>query len=183
MTITAWIMDDDTVTDQRAPHRRAENSEVSFDYLKKLGILAWSGITGPEDPTLQKIREDRGYSYSDVCTISKEALKDYDNMIKKFYKEHIHYDEEIRYCVEGSGYFDIRGAEDEWIRIHVEQGDLIIVPEGIYHRFSCDEKDYIKAMRLFVGEPVWTPYNRDEITEENEHRKKYVTAFIQAAAV
>ena len=54
-------------------------------------------------------------------------------------------------------------------------GDMIVLPEGIYHRFTNDTGNYIKAMRLFVGEPVWTPYNRKDITEEtNEARSKYI---------
>ena len=36
-------------------------------------------------------------------------------------------------------------------------------------------------MRLFVGDPVWTPYNREEIDErENASRKKYVETFLDA---
>ena len=82
--------------------------------------------------------------------------------------------------MDGSGYFDIRGFNDEWIRIAVDKGDLIVLPEGIYHRFTCDANDYIHAMRLFVGEPVWTPYNRDEIDDmKNASRQKYVDKFLK----
>ena len=32
-------------------------------------------------------------------------------------------------------------------------------------------------MRLFIGQPVWTPFNRPQ--EEHESRKKYVEAFLE----
>lgn len=169
---------DTTDEDQRLPHKCEPNEPVSQDKLDQLGILSWSGLTGEDDPKLQEIRLERGYSYTDQITVSPDKLPGYETKILSFYKEHIHYDEEIRYCMEGSGYFDIRDEDDRWIRIALEGGDMIILPEGSYHRFTCDAKDYIKAMRLFVGEPVWTPYNREDIDEkENASRLKYVDNF------
>ena len=79
--------------------------------------------------------------------------------------------------MEGSGYFDVKDLDDQWVRIALSPGDMIILPEGIYHRFTCDDKNYIKAMRLFVGEPVWTAYNRGDIDEENASRVKYMATF------
>ncbi|XP_039132854.1 protein argonaute 1C-like [Dioscorea cayenensis subsp. rotundata] len=37
---------------------------------------------------------------------------------------------------------------------------MVVLPARIYHQFTLDSNNYIKAMRLFVGKPVWTPYNR-----------------------
>lgn len=173
-------MDSDETTDQRATHRIDDAHDVEVSVLDQLGVLHFSGISSPDDPKLQQIRKDRGYNYSDMVFVTPDRLPDYENKIKSFFREHIHYDEEIRYCVDGSGYFDVRGFNDEWIRIAVEAGDMIILPEGIYHRFTCDERNFIQAMRLFVGEPIWTPYNRDEIDDmKNESRQRYVQRFLR----
>lgn len=124
----------------------------------------------------------------------------------------MHEDEEIRYILSGSGFFDIRGwsdpanaqspwtalpslaesPSDAWIRLAVEPSDLIVLPAGIYHRFTLDEADNLKALRLFKAsisflflkqissgysqdEPKWIPHNRSAETDINTHRIAYLT--------
>ncbi|XP_032352848.1 1,2-dihydroxy-3-keto-5-methylthiopentene dioxygenase isoform X4 [Camelus ferus] len=131
------------------------------------------------DPELEKIRKERNYSWMDIITICKDKLPNYEEKIKMFYEEHLHLDDEIRYILDGSGYFDVRDKEDKWVRISMEKGDMITLPAGIYHRFTLDEKNYVKAMRLFVGDPVWTPYNRP--ADHLEARGQYVQFLAQTA--
>ncbi|XP_069462131.1 acireductone dioxygenase [Ambystoma mexicanum] len=176
--VEAWYMDESS-EDQRKPHRLQPNRPVSTAELQRLGVSSWKldADNHETDPELERIRRERNYSWMDIITIRKDTLPNYEEKIKMFYEEHLHLDDEIRYVLDGSGYFDVRDKNEQWIRIAMEKGDLITLPAGIYHRFTLDEKNYVKAMRLFVGEPVWTPYNRP--ADHFEAREKYVLSLTQ----
>ncbi|EAU91946.1 1,2-dihydroxy-3-keto-5-methylthiopentene dioxygenase [Coprinopsis cinerea okayama7 len=160
--------------DQRLPHDSGR--PVSEDTLRKLNISYWRIELDGYLPKLNAVAEERGYKNRDFINVSKAGLGDsYEEKLKNFFSEHMHEDEEIRYVVDGSGFFDVRESpSDEWIRIGVEPGDLLVIPAGIYHRFTLDENNYIKAIRLFQDEPKWIPYNRSEETEVNPHRINYL---------
>lgn len=174
--LEAWYMDDSS-EDPRLPHHRKPKEYVSLEKLSELGVLNWvlDADNYEHDAELQKIRQDRGYTYHDIVDVAPDRLPNYEAKLKVFYEEHIHTDEEIRFVLEGSGYFDVRDFDDRWIRIWVKKGDMIILPAGIYHRFTLDESNYAKVLRLFVGEPVWTPYNRPQ--DEHPVRKEYLSSF------
>ncbi|KAG6497342.1 hypothetical protein ZIOFF_045241 [Zingiber officinale] len=148
--LQAWYMDD-SEEDQRLPHHREPKEFVSLDKLAELGIVSWrlNPVDYENDADLKKIREARGYSYVDICDVCPEKLPNYEAKLKDFFEEHLHTDEEIRYCLEGSGYFDARDKNDRWIRIAVKQGGMIVLPAGIYHRFTLDSDNYIK--RILAG--------------------------------
>ncbi|TFK25380.1 Fe-ARD 1 [Coprinopsis marcescibilis] len=162
--------------DQRLAHDYVPSRPVPEPLLKKLGVSYWEIPIDGYLPKLDAVAEERGYKNRDHITVSKDGLGDlYEEKLKSFFSEHLHEDEEIRYVVDGSGFFDIRESpSEEWIRISVVPGDLLIIPAGIYHRFTLDENNYIKAIRLFQDEPKWVPYNRNDETEHNAHRLTYL---------
>ncbi|KAL3893154.1 MAG: hypothetical protein SGARI_008349, partial [Bacillariaceae sp.] len=130
----------DGCKDQKAENRQEPNKAATVADLKKLGIAYWKmdadayeypvkavpwDPKDATDPRLSSLRDDRGYSYADIISI----LPGYDDKVKAFFEEHIHDAEEIRYILDGSGYFDVRDLEDDWIRIHIKKGDLMTLPE------------------------------------------------------
>lgn len=111
----------------------------------------------PSSPTsatdVEGIAKTRNYVNRDEITVSPAAMGAvYEDKIKMFYDEHMHEDEEIRYILQGAGYFDVRDAQDKWVRIKVEQGDLLILPAGIYHRFTVNEDN---VCTIFLPRPVF----------------------------
>ncbi|KAL4703725.1 hypothetical protein ACJJTC_016732 [Scirpophaga incertulas] len=183
--VQAWYMDDDTVSDQRLEHHRKPPVFISLsDLFTKTGVeyFKLNVDTYTTDGVLDKLKSDRGYTYEDEMICSKECLPNYEEKIKSFFTEHLHTDEEIRFVLDGSGYFDVRDAADQWIRIAVSAGDMIVIPAGIYHRFTLDTKNYIKAKRFFIGEPVWLPYNRpaDQMECRDEYLRKLQQGFVTA---
>uniref|UniRef100_A0AAZ3SWP7 Acireductone dioxygenase n=1 Tax=Oncorhynchus tshawytscha TaxID=74940 RepID=A0AAZ3SWP7_ONCTS len=139
-SIEAWFMDDSD-EDHRMPHKLNPNEPVSLKELENIGVFYWKldADIYETDPVLEKIRKDRGYSYSDIITIDKDKLPNYEDKLKMFFEEHLHLDDEIRYILDGRAYFDVRDREDRWIRIAMTKGDLITLPAGIYHRFTLTE--------------------------------------------
>ncbi|CAG5136759.1 unnamed protein product [Candidula unifasciata] len=134
------------------------------EVMRKTGIicLKFKAATWDTDGEYAALKESRRYSYEDTVEISKEALPNYDALVKTFATEHIHPDEEVRFVIEGTGYFDIRDWDDRWIRLEARPDDLLILPAGIYHRFVLDKKNFIKVKRLFEGTPCWTAYFRPD---------------------
>ncbi|KAK5649643.1 hypothetical protein RI129_000672 [Pyrocoelia pectoralis] len=172
--VRAWYMSND-VKDQRLENHQNPQKFLPFDEVYQLTGVEYFFVnvnTNEANGTLDKIKKERGYNYEDELICSKDCLQNYEEKLKMFFEEHLHTDEEIRFVLEGSGYFDVRDKNDDWIRIEVTSGDLIILPSGIYHRFTLDVTNFIKVKRFFVGEPVWTAHNRP--ADDFECRRSYV---------
>ena len=182
---------DDLPGDQSLPHD--SGIPVSNAALASIGVLLWHvpiPISVANDfAQVDTIALDREYKTIDVMAVTKEALGDlYEAQLKVFYSEyvvslgphgslvlnitfsrHMHEDEEIRYVLEGGGFFDVHGkhcyhchhltsypiivwienATNKWIRFVVNAGDLVLLPAGIYHRFTLDDRQMIKARMFF----------------------------------
>lgn len=149
----AYYYDESDPSSQQAPH--LTDASLTEADLSSIGVF-YRQLLGPDALTrLDDIAREREYKNRDQIIVSPASMGDiYRDKLKVLFEEHLHEDEEIRFVVDGTGYFDVRedNKEGKWIRIQVEKGDLLVLPAGIYHRFTTDEKDYIKATRLFKEE-------------------------------
>ncbi|EIM85137.1 Acireductone dioxygenase [Stereum hirsutum FP-91666 SS1] len=172
--------------DQRLAHDSGKT--VSPELLKKLNVLYWTipiDEEGAWEGKINEVAKERSYKNRDTINVTKEGLGDsYESKLKTFFEEHLHEDEEIRYILSGAGFFDVRETPtDAWIRIHVTPGDLLVVPAGIYHRFTLDELNAVKAIRLFKEEPKWIPHTRNEETDKNPYRVDYLSNLPSSVSV
>ncbi|KAJ3146590.1 hypothetical protein HDU86_008472 [Geranomyces michiganensis] len=193
--VEAWIYNaQDPASDVRTPHKHSPNRPISRTQLAALGVLSWTADQTSSPDFISQIRAERGYVNTDTVCLSREKLPDYDATLKRFFTVHMHEDEEIRYLLEGSGYFDVQAAprrerenakeqeddeEEEWIRIALTAGEMIILPAGMYHRFTLDENNFLRCMRLFKEDPKWTPLNRAPELEDNKYRREYVETYLK----
>lgn len=177
--VKVYIHDNKDYLDYRAPHN--SGMELSLNELAKLGVIyKYCANEGEVD----KIARERQYKNRDVVDIHKGSFNsetEFNEKLAMFYQEHLHEDEEIRYCLEGTGYFDVRDAStpENWVRCLVEPGDLLILPPGIYHRFTLTTSNHIKALRLFKDEPKWQAINRSSQSDLLPVRKDYVAQINQ----
>jgi 1,2-dihydroxy-3-keto-5-methylthiopentene dioxygenase len=131
------------------------------DDLSRIGVVHERLAVDPVayQPPLDALAHARGYVEQDIVELSP-ATPELDTICAKFDREHLHTDDEVRYVLEGEGIFDVRSADDRWIRITVESGDLLVVPANLHHRFLLTEKKHIRCVRLFKDKSGWVPHYR-----------------------
>ncbi len=137
-------------------------SPVNTDELDRIGVVYRHLEVDPEDyqPAIDQLMSARGYVSQDIIELDPKT-PGLDELCDKFRGEHLHTDDEVRFVLSGEGIFDLRSADDRWLRVQVEAGDLLVVPAGLYHRFFLTARRQIRCVRLFKDRGGWTPTYRD----------------------
>lgn len=172
--MVAFFYHDNLDTPENFTDEHDSGITVSPEKLALLGV-AYHYIDNL--PQLEELAAGRNYKNRDQVILNVDSFGGdqgaYDARMRQFYKEHYHEDEEIRYIVDGEGYFDVRDTGDRWIRAKLTKNDLLILPAGIYHRFTLLSRlKNVTALRLFKDEPKWEAINREE-GRETEARIEY----------
>ena len=139
-----------------------QRQTTEADALASRGILSWSVPLNESDRTamIDRIKREHGYVDEDFVELAPET-PNLDTICAKFDKEHFHTEDEVRAVVEGTGIFDVRDEGDQWIRIEVSKGDMIVIPARTFHRFYLTDAKHIRCMRLFANNEGWAPLYRE----------------------
>jgi 1,2-dihydroxy-3-keto-5-methylthiopentene dioxygenase len=134
---------------------------IEPEALTSRGVLSWRV---PRDESaraemIETIKREHGYVDEDFVELGPQT-PNLDAICAKFDKEHFHTEDEVRFVVEGAGIFDVRDESDQWIRIEVDEGDIIVIPANTHHRFYLTEQKHIRCMRLFANHDGWAPLYR-----------------------
>jgi 1,2-dihydroxy-3-keto-5-methylthiopentene dioxygenase len=137
------------------------STAIGADVLARRGVLSWSVPAEPEARAalIESVKREHGYVDEDFVELSP-SLANLEEICAKFDKEHYHTEDEVRMVVEGEGIFDVRNDDDEWIRIEVSAGDMIVIPARAHHRFLLTDRKQIRCMRLFANHDGWAPLYR-----------------------
>ncbi|VEN62254.1 unnamed protein product [Callosobruchus maculatus] len=172
--VRAWFVDEDP-KDPRAEHHRIPPKFVSLEELYRTTGVEYFQVDPKNfqlDNTFRKLIEERG----------NQGIQDIDDLdpndLKVLYVEHFHTYDEFRICLEGCGYYDIRDKFDEWIRVEILPGDLLVIPGGCYHRFTVDKNGNYRGVRI-LKDGVYQAHIRP--SDQLRCRKEYVKKLYNGA--
>src|SRR5688500_8846380 len=102
---------------------------------------------------IDRITAERGFTTVDVISIAPDNPKRAE-LRAKFLDEHFHKEDEVRFCVAGSGLFTLH-VGDKVYEIECVKDDLIAVPDGTTHWFDMGEEPEFVAIRFFQQPDGW----------------------------
>jgi 1,2-dihydroxy-3-keto-5-methylthiopentene dioxygenase len=116
---------------------------------------------------LKPYMHSNGYQTADVISINK-LTPNYPEIRAKFLSEHTHSEDEVRFFVDGQGFFWFNLENQQPIfNVLCQAGDLISVPAGTKHWFDAGQNDpFVKAIRIFIDSSGWVPeYTHSKIEQ------------------
>ena len=116
---------------------------------------------------LEPYMKANGYTTADVINVTPET-PGLDEIKAKFLKEHTHTEDEVRFFVDGEGYFWFNLEDGGPVFcVLCQQGDLISVPANSKHWFDMGEKSNVKAIRMFIDKSGWVPHYTESDIDKN----------------
>lgn len=120
--------------------------ECSVEELRAEGIRLEAFDPAGAQAAVQRVLAERGWTQVEQVRRSAQRPQDEVEIVREA-DEHCHLEDEVRLMLQGQGLYDIRGRDEQWLRVWVEPGDLVVVPAKRYHRFlvgQAADLDYVQ---------------------------------------
>ena len=115
-------------------------------------------ILGAYAHVLKPYMEANGYQTADVISVHPET-PNLPEIRAKFLKEHTHTEDEVRFFVDGQGFFWFNLENNEPVFcVKCVAGDLLSVPANVKHWFDLGPVAFVKTIRVFTDASGWTPH-------------------------
>ncbi|KAH7722964.1 1,2-dihydroxy-3-keto-5-methylthiopentene dioxygenase 2 [Aphelenchoides avenae] len=151
----AWIMESYPTGDRRMPHHVFPPKMLSQDQLQVMAGVVHYKVDLDDMVAMKKrlsrVKNERKVASNDVMTID-ESLMDLETKLDLMYEPVEKTEETVCMVLEGAMYYDVEYEDDKWIRIHMERGDLIVIPKGRYYRCTTTPKNFVKLQRFVKRE-------------------------------
>ncbi|VDM56737.1 unnamed protein product [Angiostrongylus costaricensis] len=151
-----WHMEPFPCGDRRLPHHIFPPKTITIDQLFQLTGVVYYKVdmndTTAMKKRLSRVKIERKVNSSDMLTIS-ESIPDFNEKLDDYYEPTIKNLDVVSLVVDGACYYDVEPEEDEWIRIQLERGDLIVIPKGVSHRFTVTPQNYVQIQRFLPKKP------------------------------
>jgi len=114
---------------------------------------------------VDRLVQENGYQSVDIVRMFPQHPKK-DDIRNKFFNEHTHTEDEVRFFVEGDGLFYMH-VDDKVYIVLCEKGDLISIPAYTRHWFDMGSAPYFTAIRFFINSDGWVPqFTQNEIAQK-----------------
>jgi len=156
----------------RIPDKKIEISSIEEiqAYLQPLGIwherwqaaVPFAPDASPDTVlsayayVLEPYMQRNGYTVADVIVVHPQS-ENLDAIRTKFLREHTHTEDEVRFFVEGKGWFWFH-VGGEVFHVECSAGDLLSVPAQMPHWFDLGSIPFVKAIRIFIDTSGWVPH-------------------------
>ena len=147
-----WLQEGSSISASSIPRGELQEQGIWYESVDTGNPAVLEGV-------VERMAKEHGYAHNDEVALSPSTPQ-LDGICAKFIREHCHEEDEVRLVLEGTGIFDIRSKQDDWMRVVVEAGDLVVVPAGRYHRFMLGAEKKIRCVRLFRNTSGWVPQYR-----------------------
>lgn len=141
VTLNRWTLPQDATT-------RALLDAPVLDETQQAALLA-----AVED-RFDELKRSRHYTARDLVVLH-ESQAGFAELAAKFARTHTHADDEVRFILDGRGYFGLVDGNGRQVLLEVEAGEYINVPAGAEHWFELGSSKRVKAVRYFTEAAGW----------------------------